>query len=183
MRFVDLDGMQVQDPVINNNNPVEIEEVTITASEWRWPSWTFGIPVIGPAAQSGNNLSDGNYKMAGTYFAQALLELFTLNSARYFKIAPIKVGNNVLSIITPKIAKQMAKRGWTTELVNRTINRPFTTRSATNRATGNAATAYFQKDGSYVVRDNVTNHVIQISNKLDPKWIPDATIINPYIPK
>ena len=51
-----------------------------------------------------------------------------------------------------------------------------------SEATGNAATAYFQKNGAYVVKDNVTNEVIQISNILDPNWIPDATIINPFIP-
>src|SRR5690606_14125171 len=92
-------------------------------------------------------------------------------------------GSSVFSYITPKITKQMAGRGWTKELIHNTVNNPFTTRAATNRATGNAATAYFQKNGSYIVKDNVTNQVIQISNRLDPKWIPDATIINPYIPK
>lgn len=68
-------------------------------------------------------------------------------------------------------------------IIHETVNDPFTTRSATNRATGNAATAFFQESGSYVVKDNVTNQIIQISNRLDPNWIPDVTIINPYIPK
>jgi hypothetical protein len=77
----------------------------------------------------------------------------------------------------------MGRRGWTKELIHETVNNPFTTRVASNRATGNAATAYFQKNGSYIVKDNITNEVIQISNRLDPKWVPDATIINPYIPK
>lgn len=94
-----------------------------------------------------------------------------------------KEGSSIFSYITPKITKQMAGRGWTQELIHNTVNNPFTTRVATNRATGNAATAFFQKNGAYVVKDNVTNQVIQISNKLDPKWIPDATIINPFIPK
>ncbi|SFO39145.1 RHS repeat-associated core domain-containing protein [Paenimyroides ummariense] len=87
------------------------------------------------------------------------------------------------SKITPKIAKQMERRGWTKESIHETVNNAYTTRGATNRATGNRATAYFRKDGSYIVRDNVTNEVIQVSNRLDPKWIPDATITNPYIPK
>jgi Colicin E5 ribonuclease domain len=93
------------------------------------------------------------------------------------------IGYSIFSQINPKIAKQMANRGWTKSLIHNTINNPFATRAATNRATGNAATAFFEKSGSYVVKDNVTNQVIQISNKLDSKWIPDATIINPYIPK
>ncbi len=91
--------------------------------------------------------------------------------------------SSIFSQITPKIVKQMGRRGWTKELIHETVNNPFTTRVASNRATGNAATAYFQKNGSYIVKDNITNEIIQISNRLDPKWIPDATIINPYIPK
>lgn len=77
----------------------------------------------------------------------------------------------------------MGGRGWTKELIHGTVNSPFTTRAATNRATGNAATAFFTKEGTYVVQDNVTGQIIQVNNRLDPKWIPDATIINPYIPK
>ena len=84
--------------------------------------------------------------------------------------------------LTPKITKQMLSRGWTDKLIESTVNNPFTTRAATNKATGNMATAYFTKDGAYVVRDNITKEIIQISNRLDPKWIPDSTIFNPYIP-
>jgi hypothetical protein len=89
---------------------------------------------------------------------------------------------SIFSSISGKIARQLGGRGWTTQLVHRTVNKTFTTRSATNRANGNAATAYFNKNGSHVVRDNVTGQVIQISNRNDPNWIPDSTIINPYIP-
>lgn len=78
-----------------------------------------------------------------------------------------------------KVANQLAKRGWSRDLINKTVNNPYTTRAAFNRATGNAATAYFTREGFYVVRDNVTGLIQQISNRLDPKWIPDATIINP----
>ena len=85
--------------------------------------------------------------------------------------------------LTPKIVKQMGSRGWTNELINNTVKNSYTTRAATNKATGNAATAFFTKEGAYVVRDNVTKQIIQVSNRLDPKWIPDATIINPYIPR
>ncbi|WP_145671732.1 colicin E5-related ribonuclease [Chitinophaga polysaccharea] len=53
---------------------------------------------------------------------------------------------------------------------------------ATNRATGNAATVFFENTGSYVVKDNITNEIIQIIYRLDPNWIPDATITIPFIP-
>ncbi|MBB1287395.1 hypothetical protein HRH25_23670, partial [Flavisolibacter sp. BT320] len=91
--------------------------------------------------------------------------------------------SSIFSHFTAKIAKQMVKRGWTKDLIHKTVNNPYTKRAATNKETGNAATAYFTKDGSYVVRDNITGQIIQVSDRLDPKWIPDPTIIKPYIPK
>ncbi|WP_156934293.1 colicin E5-related ribonuclease [Paenibacillus zanthoxyli] len=55
-------------------------------------------------------------------------------------------------------------------------------RQILNRTTGNDATAYFNKDGSYVVVDNGTGKVVQISNKNNPNWAPDKSIVDPYIP-
>ena len=97
-------------------------------------------------------------------------------------VEAVEGASSIFSHITSKIVRQMERRGWTRELIHETINNPFTTRVATNRATGNAATAYFEATGSYVVKDNVTNEIIQVSNRLDPNWIPDATITNLFIP-
>jgi peptidoglycan hydrolase-like protein with peptidoglycan-binding domain len=85
--------------------------------------------------------------------------------------------------ITEKISQQMGKRGWTNDTLETTVKKPFTTRSAKNKATGNDATAYFNKDGSYVVKHNKTGDVIQIINRNDPDWVPDPTINNPYVKK
>jgi hypothetical protein len=76
----------------------------------------------------------------------------------------------------------MGKRGWTEDSINSTVKKPYTTREATNKANGNDGTAFFNKDGTYVVRDNKTGDIIQVSNRNDPGWLPDATISNPYIP-
>ena len=76
----------------------------------------------------------------------------------------------------------MFKKGWTENSIA-TTRMSKITREAFNRANGDKATAYFNKDASYIVIDNASRDVIQISNRLDPKWIPDATIVNPYIPK
>lgn len=67
--------------------------------------------------------------------------------------------------------------------IERTVERPHATSQATNRANGNSSTAYFNKDGSYVVKDNKTGDIIQVSNRNDPNWVPDNTIVNPFIPK
>jgi len=66
--------------------------------------------------------------------------------------------------------------------VQSVIDRPAHTSPALNKATGNKATAFFDRKGAYVVRDNVTGDIVQISNRLDTQWVPDPTIINPYNP-
>jgi RHS repeat-associated protein len=86
--------------------------------------------------------------------------------------------------VTDKIAKQLAKRGWSDDLINSVLKSPHASRQAMNKATKSPATAYFARDGSYVVVDDVTKEVIQISDKTNIQgWIPDSSIINPYIPK
>lgn len=105
-------------------------------------------------------------------------------------IVPIIKAGSSLAPVTPKaieisdkIIKQMDKRGWSVELIKQTVHDSTITREAINKATNNPATAYYTKEGAYVVVDNVSNTVVQISNRLDPaNWIPDPTIINPYIP-
>ena len=83
-----------------------------------------------------------------------------------------------------KINNEMAKRGWTESSVRRTVDSPYTTRASTNKATGNPATAYYNEQGGYVVIDDVTKEVVQVSDNINPDtWIPDPNIVNPYIPK
>jgi len=50
------------------------------------------------------------------------------------------------------------------------------------KATGNAATAYYNKAGNYVVVDNVIGELAQTSKFGDTGWIPDTAIENPYRP-
>ncbi len=92
---------------------------------------------------------------------------------------------------------QLTQRGWSRGSINSLVNNPFTTRAATNRATGNAATnratgnaatAFFRADGHYVVRDNITGELVQMSETRltvgtgAGQWAPDSTIVNPFIP-
>lgn len=55
--------------------PKPLKEVTITG--WRWPTWTFNIPILGEGAQSGNELMKGNYFSSLMHFGTALAEMFT----------------------------------------------------------------------------------------------------------
>lgn len=131
-----------------------------------------------PSSSKGN-ISTVNYEL----YIMPLPKLGISNKiARLLGFGENTITRSIFSYITPKIESQMLKRGWTRALIHKLVNTPFTTRVAVNKATGNAATAYFDKSGAYVIKDNITNEIIQISNKFDPKWIPDATIINPYMP-
>lgn len=78
--------------------------------------------------------------------------------------------------------KQINSRGWSNDSIANTINEPYTTRVATNRATGNSATTFYNQNGSYIIRDNVTGKVIQVSDVANPNWAPDPSIIDPYLP-
>ena len=69
----------------------------------------------------------------------------------------------------------MSRRGWSKSLIKDTILKNVG-RKAVNKATGNAATAYFTSTGAYVVIDNITKEIIQISNRFDPNWVVDVTI-------
>ncbi|MCH5258665.1 MAG: hypothetical protein J1F18_02870 [Lachnospiraceae bacterium] len=90
-------------------------------------------------------------------------------------------GSNTKS--AQKLSNQMSSRGWTEELIRDTVDNPFTTRGSINKATGNAATVFYTEQGSYVIVDNVTNEIVQISDNINPlDWIPDSSIENPYKP-
>ncbi len=95
----------------------------------------------------------------------------------------LAAGEGALDIgIDQKIFNQMESRGWNSNSVQSTVDNPYATSSALNKATGEKATAYFNADGSYVVRDNSTGQIIQISDKSKPNWRPDSSIQNPYKP-
>ncbi|MDR2274088.1 MAG: DUF6443 domain-containing protein [Sphingobacterium sp.] len=54
---------------------------------FRWPTWTYNVPILGSAAESGNNLADGRYGLAAIYFATSAVELFTWGAASEYKIS------------------------------------------------------------------------------------------------
>ncbi len=78
-----------------------------------------------------------------------------------------------------KIGKQMDKRGWTEDSIKDTLNNPVKTVKTQDtrwlpgaeKPLNDPATAYYAKDGSYVVRNDKTGEITQISNKNDPNWI------------
>ena len=81
------------------------------------------------------------------------------------------------------LMNQMNGRGWTEDLIRNTVENPYTIRTSINKATGNSATVFYTQQGSYVIVDDVTKAIVQISDNINPStWIPDLSIVDPYIP-
>ena len=80
--------------------------------------------------------------------------------------------------VAPKIEKQMAKRGWDRSTIDKTIANPsrtVKTRDTRHKPDGgernnDPATAYINSDGSYVVRNDRTGDIVQISDRVDSGW-------------
>lgn len=90
------------------------------------------------------------------------------------------VGPKGISItIEPKIADQMGKRGWTESSIQSVIDKPVKTvvtkdtrfDTVSGGRLNDPATGYIAKDGSYVVRNDRTGAIVQVSNKKDPEWV------------
>jgi hypothetical protein len=76
-----------------------------------------------------------------------------------------------------KIEGQLRARGWTKRLVESTIRNPariVKTRDIRAVEGGgrmnDPATVYYSARGGYVVRNNRTGDIVQISNRLNPNW-------------
>ncbi len=79
--------------------------------------------------------------------------------------------------IGQKIEKQLAKRGWTKDSVDDAVSNPqktIPTRDVRHlpdgRINDEPATAFFSKEGGYVVRNDLSGDIVQVSNRLDPNW-------------
>jgi hypothetical protein len=77
-----------------------------------------------------------------------------------------------------KIADQLTERGWTKALVQSTIDNPIRTapRRDTRHLPGGSrmnepATAYYGKRGGYVVRNNRTGDIVQVSDRTNSSWL------------
>ena len=78
-------------------------------------------------------------------------------------------------------SRQIPQRGWSLESIKQVVANPAMTRSTLdnihvyNRENGNPVTYYYRLDGHYVVIDNLTNQVVQVSDLSDIGWIDEMT--------
>lgn len=73
---------------------------------------------------------------------------------------------------------QANRRGWAFDDILEVYRNPAQTRNnsnITNRANGNPVTYYYRPDGHYVVIDDITGQVVQVSNTFDTGWIDEMT--------
>jgi filamentous hemagglutinin len=77
-----------------------------------------------------------------------------------------------------KIAAQLAARGWTAQQIREAVGTP-PIGTSTDHTGGKTepATVYGSKERGYVVVNDLTGHVVQISDKTDPGWVPDSRIL------
>lgn len=88
--------------------------------------------------------------------------------------------------IEPRKQTQSNIRGWANSDIQDVLDNPVNTAAGSDRTSGNAAgepaTYYYRKDGHYVVRNNRTGKIVQISDTNDPQWI-DETTNQPVYPR
>ena len=68
----------------------------------------------------------------------------------------------------------MGPRGWTQQSVEETVANPAETHPVWDYTTGEkqAATAYVQPGGGYVVVNDESGQIVQVSNLNNPNWKP-----------
>ncbi|MBD2004233.1 MULTISPECIES: colicin E5-related ribonuclease [Cyanophyceae] len=81
-----------------------------------------------------------------------------------------------------KILQQLSKRGWTKEAVIATIQNPcytYATRDKRFNPDGTknneAATIYYRSDDHYVICNDMSGDIVQVSDTNDPEWIDPFT--------
>ena len=79
--------------------------------------------------------------------------------------------------IDRKIAAQLAARGWTEHEIRDVVDRGPVVRSIDHTGgRSDPASVYGSKRGGYVVINDRTWRVVQISDRTDPGWLPDSRI-------
>jgi RHS repeat-associated protein len=93
--------------------------------------------------------------------------------------AASKVGAAVRAFtVPPEKVAQVASRKWTDATIRQVMDAPYAVGKSINMRNNNPATAYFLTKNQYVVIDDITNEVVQISDLLKADWKVDTRITN-----
>jgi RHS repeat-associated protein len=180
------------DPVL------DLEHATRNPQGWNRYSYVENNPVnrTDPNGRCTNILSCAGWGIAGAGTATGLtIRLIAVASVMYMESRSTHVGDLKPAVIPQtlsegltwdvKIDKQLGKRGWDAASVHDTVNNPDKVLDATDRRGGKDAPAhaYLNPDGSYVIVNDATGEVVQVSHRNDPAWIPDSSIKEKDPPK
>jgi len=100
--MIDPTGMAADTIVRSVVGPIVDVWRSVSNFNFRWPTWTYNVPILGSAAESGNNLADGRYGLAAINFATSAVELFTWGAASEYKIST-KVVSSTTEAATAKL--------------------------------------------------------------------------------
>jgi len=104
------------------------------------------------------------------WYGLALLPLIPASLGRHI--------DDIVSLIPAKKLMQFTKRGWSFADIEDVLNNPALKRadpSIVNRTNGNPVTYFYRSDGYYIVQDDITGQIIQVSDTLDPLWVDEMT--------
>jgi hypothetical protein len=133
-------------------------------------SWTYYATLGGLKLLSTVGTRRGPQTYSFTYRLVGDASPFTVPAA---STGAAEETSSTLSYST-KITNQMGPRGWTTQLVEDTVSNPAQTHDVWDYTTGDkqSATAYESPNGGYVVVNDETGQVVQVSDVNNPNWKP-----------
>lgn len=193
-------GEQYRDSTINSNFFAQTAKYYNTATSIYNRDHLDQIDIAGSLYQNVQAIAGLNQAMAAVDQRMLPWELFNeilAGAGRPFAVEnrptakgpPITIeakgiGNSNRLVIDPKISGQLAPRGWTVRdiysvVVSLPVGSTFDNRTAAKTPDGlprnDTATVYGAKTGYIVVNDR-TGEIVQVSGKNDPNWIPDSRI-------
>lgn len=112
----------------------------------------------GPSLKS---LSKGQDVAEAAPISNATRRVASESGSSSIKSSELVFGSSTKS--TQKLMNQMKNRGWTEDLIRNTVDNPYTSRASTNKAT-----VFYTQQGSYVIVDNITKEIVQISDNINP---------------
>lgn len=111
------------------------------------------------------------------YLNNAMNAVYRWGNRAYKAFRPVKNRPVKNFKVDKKITKQMTARGWDRKRIEATIKKPsrtVPTRDTRHMSNGkrrnDPATAFYNREGGYVVRNNRTGDIVQVSNMNKAGW-------------
>jgi RHS repeat-associated protein len=137
---------------------------------WTWDVWDAYALATGKDLYSGEDVSGWNRALTAAAIFIPWVSGGEMRAGKDGVKAIVKSFS-----LDAKILGQMEKRWWTESKISNALQSKNTA-IAMDKSTWQKATAYFVSTNQYVVKNNETGKIIQISNLNDKAWKVDTTI-------